>query len=182
MGNCVACYSRCACAPCFKYYDPELARAEKQKKDFTYDGKRFKAKVVDVHDGDTITIVFRPYTEKIQLCARMNGYDSPELHPRKNIANRNAEILAAEAAKNALKNKIGEKIVEIECHPFDKYGRLLVTVHYEGININNWMMTEGHGYAYAGGTKAANNLECARCGKKCKTIASRNKHMQTCET
>ena len=51
----------------------------------------FRAKVVDVYDGDTITIViFNKFSfEKHKL--RMYGYDSPEMKPKLNKENRDIE-------------------------------------------------------------------------------------------
>ena len=50
---------------------------------FTYAGLLTKAKVVDVYDGDTITIVFYHNGQPIKDSFRMLGYDSPEMKPRK---------------------------------------------------------------------------------------------------
>ena len=60
----------------------------------------FRAKVVDVYDGDTITIVIfnKGGVEKYKL--RMYGYDSPEIKPKLDMLNRKQEIENAKAAKN----------------------------------------------------------------------------------
>ena len=59
----------------------------------------YLVKVVDVYDGDTITVILinKCGYEKHKL--RMYGYDSPEIKPLKNKKNRDTEI------KNALKAK-----------------------------------------------------------------------------
>ena len=36
---------------------------------------------------------------------------------------------------------------------FDKYGRILVNVYKNKIDINQWMINNGYGYPYFGGTK-----------------------------
>jgi endonuclease YncB( thermonuclease family) len=139
--------------------DVALLQATKGE-DFSLNGRDFLAKVVDVYDGDTIRVVFR-LGELVQYRARMSGYDSPEMRPPKTQANRDAEVAAARAAKAALIEKLGDHIVFIECGLFDKYGRLLVTVYTRagpelterGENVNTWMIAQGYGTPYDGGTK-----------------------------
>jgi endonuclease YncB( thermonuclease family) len=64
-----------------------------------------------------------------------------------------AEKQQAIKARDFLREQILGKIVEITCQDFDKYGRLLVVVNYNNININDLMITEGFAKSYAGGTK-----------------------------
>lgn len=135
----------------------------------------FLAQVVKVYDGDTITIVFRtgfdqPYFE---YSVRMFGYDSPELKPLKDkdytnsrFTSREDEIEQAKSARDYLANMILEKPVIAEVIPDDdKYGRLLcrifacattddpVSFDDFTLNISDTMISAGHGYSYAGGTK-----------------------------
>ena len=78
----------------------------------------------------------------------MSGYDSPELRTKDE-----EEKKAAIIARDVLKNKILNKIVDIHCGKFDKYGRLLGNIYYNKTNINEWMITNNYGYIYNGGTK-----------------------------
>lgn len=146
-------------------YDYKLRHAEKTQK-FTYKGMTVKAKMVDIYDGDTLTLVFRYRGQLQQHSCRMMGYDSPEMKPAKNKPNREAEIQAAKAAKEALKELLERhQIVTAKCHQFDKYGRILVTLMVptrsglfgrccsEDMVVNQWMIDQGHGYVYDGGTK-----------------------------
>ncbi len=136
--------------------DPELFKAEK-KEDFSFNGMRFLAKVVDVYDGDTVRVTFRYGRSLTQYRARMAGYDSPEMKPPKSDPNRDAEKQAAIAARDALIQKLGDMIVLIDCGPFDKYGRILITMYTgsaeNSVNVNEWMLEQGHGVPYDGGTK-----------------------------
>ena len=113
----------------------------------------FRCKVVDVYDGDTVTIVLynKFGYEKHKL--RMFGYDSPEMKPRLNIANRDNEIKKAKQAKQYLSNIVLNKIVIFESMGYDKYGRLLGKLFVKQDEINALMVREGHGYPYYGGTK-----------------------------
>lgn len=148
-------------------YDYKLRHAEKTQK-FSYKDMTVKAKMVDIYDGDTLTLVFRYRGELQQHSCRMLGYDSPEMKPPKSKPNRQAEIEAAKAARQALKDLLERhQIMTVKCHQFDKYGRILVTITVPGgtgifggcccfgghINVNQWMIDHGYGYKYDGGSK-----------------------------
>lgn len=137
--------------------DPELAAATRGQ-DFTFDGQWYDAKLVDAYDGDTVRLVFRcGGLGLIQVKARMAGYDSPEMHPKRGAPNRAAEMEAAKAARAALLARVGPAgLVTVRCGAFDKYGRVLVTAYTAaGEDINAWMVANGHGRPYDGGTKTA---------------------------
>jgi len=120
---------------------------------FSLNGYSTQAKVVDVYDGDTCTIVFKWEGKYRKFKCRCYGYDSPEMKPRLNIENRD------EIKENAVKAKerlieLTADIVRVECMDFDKYGRLLVKLYKNNNSlINDIMINEGHGYVYHGGTK-----------------------------
>lgn len=120
---------------------------------FSLDGYSTQAKVVDVYDGDTCTIVFKWEGKYRKFKCRCYGYDSPEMKPRLDIENRDEIKENAIKAKNRL-TELTKNIVRIECMNFDKYGRLLVKLYKSNnISINEIMVNEGHGYVYHGGTK-----------------------------
>lgn len=141
-------------------YDKQLRKATKGH-NFTLNGKKFKAKVVDVYDGDTCTVVFRYRGKLQQHVVRMMGYDSPEMRPPKNQKNREQEIKAANRAKDSLREFCAYGLVELHCHEFDKYGRLLATIYIprrwipyrRKVNVNQWMIDHNFGIPYEGGTK-----------------------------
>lgn len=148
-------------------YDEELVAAKKRPEDFSFVGQRFKAKVFDVYDGDTVRCMFRYKGELVQYMVRMVGYDSPEMKPPKNKPNRDAEIRAAKAARDALERRIAEdphRMVFIECvrtKVKDPYKRPLVRMYLldgpkldqNGECLNDWMLAKGYGVPYNGGTK-----------------------------
>jgi len=150
-----------------RVYDRELRHTTKGQK-FSYKGLKFNAKIVDVYDGDTLTVVFRYRGELQQHSVRMIGYDSPEMKPPKTKPDREHEIAAAKEARKALMTITGfdeqsTHLVSIECHAFDKYGRILVNLYTkrrnrwwswrECINVNQWMIDRGYGVPYDGGSK-----------------------------
>lgn len=127
--------------------------------DFTLEGERYIANIVDYYDGDTVRVVFYFHGKQVQHRARLLGFDSPEMRPLKSNPHRIEEKKAAKVARQALISKIGGKLVYIECDKFDKYGRLLVTIYARngtenGENINEWMITSGFGTRYDGGHKS----------------------------
>jgi endonuclease YncB( thermonuclease family) len=133
-------------------YDIALRRATKGEK-FNYSGLKVKAKVVDVYDGDTITIVFRYRGELQQHNCRMLGYDSPELRPSRKMTNREKEIESAKIARDKLKELVefkedSKKLVDVYLNKSDSFGRILVDVYVDGNYINDWMVVHGYGKPY----------------------------------
>lgn len=116
----------------------------------------FFAKVVKVYDGDTVTVVMKPFggSGLYRFQVRMYGYDSPELKPSKTTENRDDVVAKAKQARDGLAEKVMGKIVMLEVLPSsDKYGRLLCKMHCGGLNINEYMLESGYGYEYYGGKK-----------------------------
>lgn len=120
---------------------------------FSFDGKTFNARVVDVYDGDTFTVVFYYNTEWIKYRCRCLYYDSPEIKPPKNTPNRDDIINQANISKNKLKELLQKNhYVTIKCKKFDKYGRILVEVYnnIDNKSINQTMLDGGYGVPYYG--------------------------------
>ena len=142
---------------------------------FSLNGRSFNAKVVDVYDGDTCTVIIILDGKLRKFKCRCNGYDSPEMRPLKNIPNRDEIIRNANKAKNFFINNVtnlkldinkiytkdevkelffnNNMLIQIKTYEYDKYGRLLADFYNNNININNIMIEKGYGYTYNGGTK-----------------------------
>jgi len=139
-------------------YDACLKRQTNKMKLYQLQGN-YRCKVVDVYDGDTVTIILinKFGFEKHKL--RMYGYDSPEIKPKHDIPNREAEISKAKAAKQFLSDLVLNKITIFESMGYDKYGRLLGKLYLKEsclkskMEINQYMIDNHHGYTYYGGTK-----------------------------
>ena len=112
-------------------------------------------KIVDVYDGDTIRGVFEHNGVYNKWTIRMYGYDSPEMRPSKKLENRLEIKKNAVISRDFLKNLVLDKIVGLECLSFDKYGRVLANIYLDelDVSVNDYMISNGHGYAYFGGTK-----------------------------
>lgn len=106
-------------------------------------------KVIDVYDGDTCTVVTNISNMLCSFKIRLYGYDAPELKPRKTVLNRKKVIKKGLESRNALQSQILGKIVRIESHGMDNFGRILGTIYtFDNININDWMLDSGFGIPY----------------------------------
>jgi endonuclease YncB( thermonuclease family) len=125
-------------------YDIDCTRINK----FSLDGHMCYARVASVYDGDTITAIFKlpSGSEYYKWNCRLYGIDTPELKTGNNKE-------AALKARDFLREKILDKVVKISCGEFDKYGRLLVHIFCEELDINAIMLSTGHAKPYFGGTK-----------------------------
>ena len=121
-----------------------------------FDGQSIDAKVLQVYDGDTITVAIPFLGSMFKWKCRMIGIDTPEIRTRNDDEKRMGFM-----ARDALRARIADTVVRLECGKFDKYGRLLATVHaYEGdygtndtTNINQWMLDQGFARSYDGGKR-----------------------------
>jgi len=138
---------------------------------FSLNGHISPAKLLSNYDGDTGDILFTYNFTIMRMKARFFGYDTAEIKPSLNDPNRDEKKKKAKEAKERLwnlctNNNDNQRLINIKCYDFDKYGRILiVAVNKEidisnmndkelfDISINKQMITEGHGYEYYGGTK-----------------------------
>lgn len=84
--------------------------------------KTFQAKVVGVHDGDTITVLD---DNRVQHKIRLSGIDSPEL----------GQDFGRNGKEN-LSNLVFAKTVTIIHDKVDRYGRLVAKVVIDGVDAN----------------------------------------------
>ena len=100
--------------------------------------------VVEVNDGDTITVKTNGRQERVRLI----GIDTPEKnHPEKPVQ------CYAEAASKRLSELIGDSGVSLQADPQntnrDRYDRLLRYVYLpSGVMLNRVMIAEGYAFAY----------------------------------
>ncbi len=144
---------------------------------FSLEGKKIQAKITNVYDADTCRAVFYLDNKLVKYTVRLKGIDTPEIRPKKSVEFRDEEIKAAKKSRNRFIQLCTDQMIEIDkdykkkelqsiidknrklvildCHEFDKYGRLLATI-YEDTNMtsfNNVLIEEGYAYVYNGGTK-----------------------------
>lgn len=121
---------------------------------FSMSGKICKCKCISVYDSDTVTLVIPFEKEYYKVRCRLEGIDGAEIRtkdPR--------EKAHAIKSKNRLSELIENKIIWIDCHGYDKYGRLLGRLFREfddieqGNSINHLLVREGLVIEYDGGRK-----------------------------
>ncbi|WP_299128286.1 thermonuclease family protein [uncultured Winogradskyella sp.] len=108
--------------------------------DFQY---QYKAKIIDVYDGDTITAqVDLGFLVSREMKFRLYGIDTPEL--------RGEERPEGLKVRDILRGRILDKEVVIYSYKDKqgKYGRFLANIFLEGEDINQWLIDEGHAKPY----------------------------------
>lgn len=108
-------------------------------------------KVIKVYDGDTITIAAKlPNTEGpiYRFSVRLNGIDTPEIRGKTD-----AERKLAIIVRDALKELLIGKIVELRNVANEKYGRILADVYIDNMSINDWLIDQDFAVPYDGGKK-----------------------------
>jgi endonuclease YncB( thermonuclease family) len=117
---------------------------------FTLKGHKCRAKVVHVYDGDTVHLVFEFLGQLFKWHTRIAHVDTPELRT-KNVE----EKKLGYEVRDKLIELINDKIVDIVCLDFDKYGRVLAEITYNGLRVDKWLIDNGYAKSYEGKTKEA---------------------------
>lgn len=112
-----------------------------------------RGRVINVYDGDTITIAgyVKNNSQLFKFSVRLNNIDCPEIKSKKSADK--TEYSIACIARDFVKNMIINEIVNLEKVALDKYGRLLADVYFENKHINNLLLEKRLAVAYDGGTK-----------------------------
>ncbi|WP_047547986.1 thermonuclease family protein [Psychroserpens sp. Hel_I_66] len=103
----------------------------------------YKAKIIAVYDGDTVTaLVDLGFLHFQEMKLRLFGIDTPEL--------RGEEREQGMVVRDLLREMILDKEVEIHSYKDKqgKYGRYLATIVIDGLDINRWLLDEGHAQPY----------------------------------
>lgn len=98
----------------------------------------YRAKVISVYDGDTITILADlGFNVFIKQKLRLSNIDAPEV--------RGDERSEGLISRDRLRERILGKDVVIKTFKDKKgkYGRYIAEIYLEEENINDWLVTEG---------------------------------------
>lgn len=136
---------------------------------FTMNGMKTYARVVNVIDGDTLSLVIPLFDKYFKFSVRIYGIDTCEIHSNDTEIKdkglkakyRVIEMLSKKDVKDVSRKQIIDlfnnnmSIVWIECLEFDKYGRLLANVFFDNKtkSIADILVSEKLAYRYDGGTK-----------------------------
>ena len=108
-------------------------------------------KVIRVYDGDTLTLASRlPFegSPLYRFSVRTKGIDCPEMKT-KNAT----EKQCAKMARDMIKSKCLDKIVELRNVELEKYGRILADIYVDGVDVKTFLLDANLAVAYDGGTK-----------------------------
>lgn len=138
---------------------------------FSLDGVKTYARVVEAYDGDTIKVVLSIFGSLLKFTCRLKGIDTCEMKSKnpkcKELAvkarNRLLELICQKpCAEVADKKQIIDvlqkdiHLVWIQCYEMDKYGRLLIDVFTNpssSTSFSNILVQEKLAYRYEGETK-----------------------------
>lgn len=122
--------------------EAQLLQADKSVPLFTVKG-RYLAKCVSVYDGDTMNVVFMFNGVLTRWAVRLYGINTPEVS-RTTAEEKKKGI----AARDWVRERALGKLVWINCHKFEKYGRLLCDVYlqpgYCCKTLSDMLLEEGY--------------------------------------
>jgi len=112
-----------------------------------------EGKVINVYDGDTITIATYIKQNKMKkslykFSIRLRGIDCPEIKTHDEN-----EKIVAELAKKYVKELCFNKVVVLHDIKYDKYGRILANVIINNQNISDLLLSKRLAVEYNGGKK-----------------------------
>jgi len=112
-----------------------------------------RGRVMNVYDGDTITIAgYVDYSPTLySFSVRFNGLDCPEIKSKQ--SKDETEYSIALLAKQYIQSCADGRIVTLERVSMDKYGRLLADVYCHGIHLNQSLIEKRLAVVYHGKTK-----------------------------
>ena len=103
----------------------------------------YKAKIIAVYDGDTVTaVVDLGFLHSQEMKLRLYGIDTPEM--------RGPEKAEGKKVRDIVREMILDKEVEIQSYKDKqgKYGRYLANIVIDGIDLNQWLVDNGHAKPY----------------------------------
>ena len=132
-------------------YNPALNPVKLSTKSIPFIPPITEGQVINVYDGDTITIVSKlPYDASplYRFSVRLAGIDCAEI---KGKTEREREL--AQEAKFALQKLILNKVVVLKNVKNEKYGRVLADVYLGDLHVNQWLLDNKYAVQYSGGKK-----------------------------
>lgn len=126
---------------------------------FSLNGLKSWVRVVDVYDGDTITVVMHYNNNVYQFAIRLLGIDAPEIRSR-DVMEKQRAILVRDRLFSMITGYDGSSLsastivkmllervylVWLDCHDFDAFGRILGDVYLElGVSsLSDELLKEG---------------------------------------
>ena len=101
----------------------------------------WQGKVIRIVDGDSLWV--RPADGGAPVELRIDGIDAPEICQS-----------GGQAARKALVARLAGQTVDVVTRRLDDYGRALASVFLDGQDMGEWMVSQGHAWAYRQGSGA----------------------------
>jgi endonuclease YncB( thermonuclease family) len=134
------------------------------------------ARVVQIHDGDTLTAIIPLFGSYYKFSIRLHAIDTCEMKSKNEVIEK-LSLDARHRLINLMTNKNASEIgdvkkyllanvvlVYVKCHDFDKYGRVLATVSQsptDGESFSEILVKEKLAYVYTGKTKLTEEEQIA---------------------
>lgn len=134
------------------------------------------ARVVQIHDGDTLTAIIPVFGSYYRFSVRLNGIDTCEIKSK----NEDLQQLSVSARNRLVTLVIGNNpsqivdvkkyllnnvaLVYLKCDDFDKYGRVLASVFKSKDDVESFsdiLVNEKLAYTYDGKTKLTEDEQIA---------------------
>lgn len=104
---------------------------------------QYKAKIIEVYDGDTVTaMVDLGFYHYQQMIFRLYGINTPELRGEE----RERGLVVRDIVRAMILNK--EVTINSYKDKQEKYGRYLANIIVDDIDLNLWLVQNGHAEEY----------------------------------
>lgn len=104
---------------------------------------QYKAKVIEVYDGDTITaMVDLGFYHFQQMTFRLYGINTPEIRGEQ----REQGLIVRDILRSMILDR--EVIINSYKDKQEKYGRYLANIVVDGVDVNHWLVQNGHAQEY----------------------------------
>jgi endonuclease YncB( thermonuclease family) len=139
---------------------------------FSFSGQKLRARVIDVYDGDTLSVVMPVNSTFYKFHVRLNGIDTSELKSKGALKDKavRARLLVLQllgVPQQFNERKASQQyfdaniiVVTLECFDFEKYGRILANVYPMGSDehLSAALLRLGLAVSYTGGSKSGEDF------------------------
>ena len=139
--------------------------------EFTLSGLNTTGRLVDIIDGDSVSIILPMFNNFYKYHIRLSGIDTCEMRSKNekciNLAIKARDTLLELVTRSKTRSETHSEtrheirdildrnvvIVFVKCLDFDKYGRLLANVFFDNENLSEYLLKHKLAYTYTGHTK-----------------------------
>lgn len=115
----------------------------------TADSEQGQCRILRVIDGDTVSLIC---PEDGMVSARLMGFDTPEMYSPRCLG----EFVAAQKAAWHLRSLVQKADrLKLTHQGNDQYGRALVALELDGVDVARLMVRDGHARQYGGGLRGS---------------------------